>query len=420
MTPQSLDRFREAARRAQLVALDDGLKLETMERIMPLLREYLELRKKLSDIWVQEEEIVIQLQALSSWDIGGNELRADAQAVRRQGDEAARAVRRLHSFIMRTPMNALGKEPAAHNALARVMACNACSRGLYYLGSPCLVCAAAHCITCGEAIASGRQHACDESVASTFREVVCTTQTCPSCHVMISRTEGCDQMWCTRCETPFSYRTGERVVDGPIHNPHFLDLPEEQRTRIRRLLVQGGDACGDVEMALVKMAAPEEVTRAWYFLGHVRETLPEDQVWLETQHTPAEGEKLIDVPPARLQENMDHFDFELSNRMQRLAAISGHRVPPPPVRGRPPCALVPYRDSERVAHLLLVDTKLHRRQSFVKLHTDFEDVMGDLFGAIASAQSKEAITLVGGIWETFIEKSAAFGDFKNSVVKWRA
>lgn len=37
----------------------------------------------------------------------------------------------------------------------------------------------------------------------------------------------CDQMWCTECQTPFSWKTGQ-VVSGVIHNPHFYQWQRQQ------------------------------------------------------------------------------------------------------------------------------------------------------------------------------------------------
>jgi hypothetical protein len=44
---------------------------------------------------------------------------------------------------------------------------------------------------------------------------------------MITKIDGCDQMWCVSCHTAFSWRTGQAAT-GIVHNPHFYEWQRKQ------------------------------------------------------------------------------------------------------------------------------------------------------------------------------------------------
>lgn len=66
------------------------------------------------------------------------------------------------------------------------------------------------------------EHTCDPTKVETARMIQRETRPCPKCGVRISKIEGCDQMWCTACNTGFNWRSGA-IATGPIHNPHFFE-----------------------------------------------------------------------------------------------------------------------------------------------------------------------------------------------------
>ncbi len=65
------------------------------------------------------------------------------------------------------------------------------------------------------------EHTCDPAKVATAQLLAKESKNCPKCGVSICKISGCDQMWCTQCNTAFNWRTG-RVAEGPVHNPHYF------------------------------------------------------------------------------------------------------------------------------------------------------------------------------------------------------
>jgi hypothetical protein len=97
-------------------------------------------------------------------------------------------------------------------------------RGFLSTQWKCGLCNIFVCPDCHEIKGNTRDapHTCDANIAATVALLKQDTKQCPKCPAMIYKILGCDQMWCTQCNTPFSWRTG-RVETGLIHNPHYYD-----------------------------------------------------------------------------------------------------------------------------------------------------------------------------------------------------
>lgn len=77
-------------------------------------------------------------------------------------------------------------------------------------------------------------HICKEENIETVKMLEKDSKPCPKCGVLIFKIHGCDQMWCTSCNSPWSWRTG-KIITGAIHNPHFFDW--QKRTGARQEVV---------------------------------------------------------------------------------------------------------------------------------------------------------------------------------------
>ncbi len=96
-------------------------------------------------------------------------------------------------------------------------------RGFLSSAYKCGTCQDHVCASCRDVLGPTRDvpHTCDPALVETIKAIQKDSRPCPKCGVNISRVEGCDQMFCTQCDTAFSYAKGT-IIQGAIHNPHYF------------------------------------------------------------------------------------------------------------------------------------------------------------------------------------------------------
>jgi len=110
----------------------------------------------------------------------------------------------------------------AKRAVIKACITTGCS-GFLNADFSCGLCNVKVCKACHEATSvAGEDHVCNEDTVATIKAIKAEARGCPTCATLISKIDGCDQMWCTRCQTTFSWRTGQ-VEAGHTHNPHYYE-----------------------------------------------------------------------------------------------------------------------------------------------------------------------------------------------------
>ena len=95
-------------------------------------------------------------------------------------------------------------------------------RGFLSTAYKCGTCATQFCAHCREKKPKeGPEHCCNPDLVATIAAIVKDSRPCPKCGTAISKVDGCDQMFCTNCDTAFSWIKGT-IVAGAIHNPHYF------------------------------------------------------------------------------------------------------------------------------------------------------------------------------------------------------
>lgn len=127
-----------------------------------------------------------------------------------------------------------------------VRACpaNEC-RGFLSTAWKCGLCEVWVCPECHEL--KGRDHdaphTCTPENVETARLLEKDSKPCPSCGSIIFKINGCDQMFCTQCNTAFSWNRGT-IEKGRVHNPHYFEFLRQRGGELDREI--GDIPCGGV------------------------------------------------------------------------------------------------------------------------------------------------------------------------------
>jgi hypothetical protein len=86
----------------------------------------------------------------------------------------------------------------------------------------CQLCGTTICHECHKLL-DDKHVCCNEDVLSIeiMRKL---SKICPKCSSQIEKVDGgCNQMWCTNCNTAFDWNTGKIEVGKSVHNPHYFE-----------------------------------------------------------------------------------------------------------------------------------------------------------------------------------------------------
>jgi len=117
----------------------------------------------------------------------------------------------------------------------------------------CGICKVKMCKECHGVKNDKEEHECDPNAVKTAKTIMKETKACPKCATRIFKINGCDVMFCTKCNTGFDWKTGE-IQTGNIHNPHYF---EYLRSHGKDARTPGDVVCGGIPRMDYLMIATE-------------------------------------------------------------------------------------------------------------------------------------------------------------------
>jgi hypothetical protein len=97
----------------------------------------------------------------------------------------------------------------------------------------CELCGINYCEECHMVKING-EHKCKEEDIESVKTLEKLkkkgeTKECPGCKCLISKIQGCNQMWCINCHCFFDWSTGKIINTRFLHNPHYIEWLDKNR-----------------------------------------------------------------------------------------------------------------------------------------------------------------------------------------------
>lgn len=118
-------------------------------------------------------------------------------------------------------------------------------RGFLTADWKCGICDLSSCSKCHEP--KDEDHQCDKGKIETVKLLAKDSKSCPKCACLITKIEGCDHMWCTNCNTGFSWKKGTVLDDRQQTNPLYYEYMRRTTGSVPRALGDTGGPCGGEE-----------------------------------------------------------------------------------------------------------------------------------------------------------------------------
>jgi hypothetical protein len=177
-----------------------------------------------SDNYFETEKLLLQ----STMPIVERKMRVsqvdnEIKSLRQQIKELNRLMREKQVLRYNIMRGNLAEEKSDEKEERKIYVCRCPSencRGFVGRNHKCGICGIDICKDCQ--IPLEDEHKCDQDVVENVKLIMKDSKHCPSCSTLIYKIEGCDQMFCTQCNTPFSWSRGT-IEKGAIHNPHYFE-----------------------------------------------------------------------------------------------------------------------------------------------------------------------------------------------------
>jgi hypothetical protein len=190
----------------------ENLFLERQVSLLPATQEYAVREKKVREINERIKECETECNRLKKALIDQKQL--------------------INALTIQRERTRLGTDPEEETATNFCMKCpdNNCN-GFLNTRSKCGLCEVKFCSQCLEP--KTEDHECNEEIKASVQAIKKEAKPRPCCGEMISKIDGCDQMWCVKCHVQFSWRTGKKL-EGYNHNPEYFRWLRESGQNIQR------------------------------------------------------------------------------------------------------------------------------------------------------------------------------------------